>query len=380
MACRYTLEAAAGQELELQAEARSRGRGDARLISARGYERTFAARIRKPTNTTAALRPPGASDEEVAVMRQAFAGMIWSQQFYHFDVKRWLDGDPAQPAPPAARRSGRNVEWKHLDSHDIIAMPDKWEYPWFAGWDCAFHCIVLAYVDPAAAKHQLLMFFREWYMHPEGMLPAYEWNFSDVNPPIHAWAALTIFEIDGRADFNFLARAFHKLLINFTWWVNRNDAAGDNIFEGGFLGLDNIGPFDRSKLLPGGEILEQSDATAWMAKYCLNMLEIALVLANHDSAYEDIALKFFEHFGVDRLGDGRALGRGGWLFLRPVEETGWDDDRRPRALHGRTPADLRLRPVRCVAVGCAAHFSRAGPLVPGQRSSGQRLHETIHTK
>ena len=224
--------------------------------------------------------------------------MIWSQQFYHFDVKRWLDGDPAQPAPPAARREGRNVEWTHLDSRDIIVMPDKWEYPWFAAWDFAFHCIALSYVDPQAAKHQLLMFLREWYMHPEGMLPAYEWNFSDVNPPIHAWAALTIFEIDGRADFNFLARAFHKLLINFTWWVNRNDAAGDNIFEGGFLGLDNIGPFDRSKLLPRGEILEQSDATAWMAKYCLNMLEIALVLANHDSAYEDIALKFFEHFGA----------------------------------------------------------------------------------
>ena len=177
-------------------------------------------------------------------------------------------------------------------------MPDKWEYPWFAAWDCAFHCIVLAYVDPSAAKHQLLMFFREWYMHAEGMLPAYEWNFSDVNPPIHAWAALTIFEIDGRADFNFLARVFQKLLINFTWWVNRNDAAGDNIFEGEFLGLDNIGPFDRSKMLPAGEILEQSDATAWMAKYCLNMLEIALVLANHNSAYEDIALKFFEHFGA----------------------------------------------------------------------------------
>jgi hypothetical protein len=297
MACRYELDAGPGEELELRLRLTRDGEAAAMDLN-KGHEAAFAARIKEADEFYAALRPSASTDEEAAIMRQALAGLIWSQQFYHFDVKRWLDGDPAQPPPPATRRSGRNAEWKHLDSRDIIVMPDKWEYPWFAAWDCAFHCIVLAYVDPAAAKHQLLMFFREWYMHPAGMLPAYEWDFSDVNPPIHAWAALTIFEIDGRGDFKFLARAFQKLLINFTWWVNRNDAAGDNIFEGGFLGLDNIGPFDRSKMLPGGEILEQSDATAWMAKYCLNMLEIALVLANHDSAYEDIALKFFEHFAA----------------------------------------------------------------------------------
>ena len=211
---------------------------------------------------------------------------------------RWLEGDPAQPGPPAARLGGRNKAWKHLNSHDVLAMPDKWEYPWFASWDLAFHCVVLAHIDPSAAKHQLLLMFREWYMHPSGKLPAYEWDFSDVNPPVHAWAALTVFRIDGAADFNFLARAFHKLLINFTWWIDRKDALGDNIFEGGFLGLDNIGPFDRSAALPSGGVLEQSDATAWMAKYCLNMLEIALRLANHDAAYEDIAIKFFEHFAL----------------------------------------------------------------------------------
>ena len=198
--------------------------------------------------------------------------------------------------PPAARKSGRNAGWRHLDNRDIIAVPDKWEYPWYAAWDLAFHCVVLAHIDPAAAKHQLLLLCREWYMHPNGQLPAYEWAFDDVNPPVHAWAALTVFRIDGGTDFDFLARAFQKLLINFTWWVNRRDALGDNIFEGGFLGLDNIGPFDRSAMLPDGEMLEQSDGTAWMAKFCLNMLEMALRLANHDRAYEDVALKFFEHF------------------------------------------------------------------------------------
>jgi hypothetical protein len=229
-------------------------------------------------------------------MRQAFAGMVWSQQFYHYDVARWLDGDPNQPKPPPGRKHGRNARWRHLDNHDVIAMPDKWEYPWYAAWDLAFHSVVLAHIDPAAAKHQLLLLCREWFMHPNGQLPAYEWAFDDVNPPVHAWATLAVFRIDGAHDFDFLASAFHKLLLNFTWWVNRKDNLGDNIFEGGFLGLDNIGPFDRSAALPSGEVLEQSDGTAWMAKFCINMLEIALRLANHDRAYEGIALKFFEHF------------------------------------------------------------------------------------
>ena len=231
-------------------------------------------------------------------MRQAYAGMIWSQQFYHFSVARWLDGDPTEPKPPASRMTGRDAKWRHLNAHDIIAMPDTWEYPWFAAWDLAFHCVVLARIDPSAAKHQLLLLFREWYTHPNGQIPAYEWDFSDVNPPVQAWAALTVFRIDGGGDFDFLARVFHKLLINFTWWVNRKDALGDNVFEGGFLGLDNIGPFDRSAALPAGGVLEQSDGTAWMAKYCLNMLEMALRLANHNWSYEDIAIKFFEHFAA----------------------------------------------------------------------------------
>jgi hypothetical protein len=300
MACQYELEAGPGQEFEIRLRL-TRDGAAATMDIGEGYEGAFAARIKEADEFYQALRPARSTDEEAEVMRAAFASLIWSQQFYHFGVDQWLDGDPAQPAPPPERRSVRNADWRHLHGHDILVMPDKWEYPWFAAWDTAFHSVVLAYVDPAAAKHQLLMLLREWYMHPEGQLPAYEWNFSDCNPPIQAWAALTIFEIDGRADFNFLARSFQKLLINFTWWVNRNDATGDNIFEGGFLGLDNIGPFDRSKMLSGGEILEQSDATAWMAKYCLNMLEIALVLANHDSAYEDVALKFFEHFAAIAL-------------------------------------------------------------------------------
>ena len=295
MACWYRLTVPAGASVELRLRLAHTGDAEA-LDLASGVEQVLAAREQEADEYYAALRPADATDDEARVMRQAFAGMIWSQQFYHYDVARWLDGDPAEPAPPPERKSGRNAGWRHLDNHDVIAMPDKWEYPWYAAWDLAFHSVVLAHVDPAAAKHQLLLLFREWYMHPNGQLPAYEWAFGDVNPPVHAWAALAVFRIDGGRDLNFLARAFHKLLINFTWWVNRKDALGDNIFEGGFLGLDNIGPFDRSAMLPTGELLEQSDGTAWMAKFCLNMLEMALRLANHDRSYEDLALKFFEHF------------------------------------------------------------------------------------
>jgi hypothetical protein len=295
LACRYHLSVPPRGMVELRLRlARDDQAGGADLVD--GFERTLTQRSREADEYYATLRPASATDDEAAVMRQAFAGMIWSQQFYHFDVSRWLAGDPAQPPPPATHSRGRNSGWRHVNCHDVIAMPDKWEYPWFAAWDLAFHCVVLAHIDPAAAKHQLLLLCREWYMHPNGQLPAYEWDFGDVNPPVQAWAVLTVFRIDGGTDFQFLARAFHKLLINFTWWVNRKDALGDNVFEGGFLGLDNIGPFDRSATLPGGEVLEQSDGTAWMAKYCLNMLEIALRLANHDPTYEDVAVKFFEHF------------------------------------------------------------------------------------
>ena len=244
----------------------------------------------------APLTPDDASADEAMVMRQAFAGMLWSKQFYHYDVERWLEGDPAQPPPPGERWEGRNAGWSHFHAVDVISMPDTWEYPWFAAWDLAFHCVALAHVDPAFAKRQLILLCREWYMHPNGQLPAYEWTFDDVNPPVHAWAALRVFEIDGGRDYDFLERIFHKLLINFTWWVNRKDQEGNNVFEGGFLGLDNIGPFNRSSLPPGFGHLEQSDGTAWMAMYCLNLLELALVLAHRDATYEDVATKFFEHF------------------------------------------------------------------------------------
>ena len=234
------------------------------------------------------------------VQRQALAGMLWSKQFYMLDVRRWLDGDPAQPPPPDSRKHGRNEEWRHLDNADVISMPDTWEYPWYAAWDLAFHCVTFALIDPVFAKRQLLLLMRERYMHPNGQLPAYEWAFGDVNPPVHAWAVLRVFQMDraltGVADRAFLEKCFHKLLLNFTWWVNRKDAAGRNIFGGGFLGLDNIAIFDRSRPLPTGGSIDQSDGTAWMAMFTLNLLRIALELALEDAAYEDMATKFFEHF------------------------------------------------------------------------------------
>ena len=243
---------------------------------------------------------PDLSEEERLVQRQAFAGMLWNKQFYHYDVNRWLKGDPQSPPPPAERLKGRNAEWGHLYNADVISMPDKWEYPWYAAWDLAFHCIPLAMVDPAFAKEQLVLLVREWYMHPNGQLPAYEWALGDVNPPVHAWAAWRVYKIEkkrrGVGDRRFLERVFHKLLLNFTWWVNRKDTEGKNIFQGGFLGLDNIGVFDRSKPLPTGGHIEQSDATSWMGMYCLTMLAIAMELARENRAYEDVASKFFEHF------------------------------------------------------------------------------------
>ncbi|HEY2316664.1 MAG TPA: hypothetical protein VGH67_00070 [Solirubrobacteraceae bacterium] len=261
------------------------------------FAEVMAAREREADAFYGELTPASASAEEALILRQAFAGMLWSKQFFHFDVRRWLTGDPAYPPPPPERLSGRNHEWTHLNNRDVISMPDKWEYPWYAAWDLAFHCVALAHVDPEFAKSQLILLCREWYVHPNGQLPAYEWNFSDVNPPVQAWAALRVHEIAGDDDFDFLARVLHKLLLNFNWWVNRKDVAGDNLFEGGFLGLDNIGPFDRSKL-PVDGVLEQSDGTAWMAMYCQDLLEMALALTRHDRVYEDLATKFFEHFAL----------------------------------------------------------------------------------
>jgi len=240
------------------------------------------------------------SEDAKLVQRQALAGMMWGKQFYYFNVRQWLNGDPSQPAPPTTRRHGRNSDWPHMKNADIISMPDKWEYPWFAAWDLAFHCIPISLIDPDFAKNQLSLLTKEWYMHPNGQIPAYEWAFGDVNPPIHPWACYFVYMLDKElrknADVNFLKQTFHKLLINFTWWVNRKDPGGKNVFEGGFLGLDNIGVFDRSAPLPTGGHLEQADGTAWMAFYCQVMLQIALELAEHDPVYEEMAIKFAEHF------------------------------------------------------------------------------------
>ena len=264
------------------------------------FDQIISERQREASEFYATVIPGSLSPDARNVMRQSFAGLLWSKQFYHYDVARWLRGDPGGPEPPAERLRGRNHEWTHLYNADVISMPDKWEYPWYAAWDLAFHCIPLALVDSEFAKEQLLLMLREWYMHPNGQLPAYEWAFGDVNPPVHAWAAWRVYKVErkrrGTGDRKFLERVFHKLLLNFTWWVNRKDAEGKNVFQGGFLGLDNIGVFDRSAPLPTGGHIEQSDGTSWMGMYCLNMLAIALELAREDAAYEDVASKFLEHF------------------------------------------------------------------------------------
>jgi hypothetical protein len=280
------------------------------------FDKTFSLRKDEADEFYATVIPQDLSADAQNVMRQGFAGMLWSKQFYHYVVKDWLQGDPGTPSPPQERQSGRNHQWTHVYNADVISMPDKWEYPWYAAWDLAFHCVPLALVDPDFAKEQLTLMLREWYMHPNGQIPAYEWAFSDVNPPVHAWAAWRVYKIDkkqtGKSDRDFLKRIFHKLMLNFTWWVNRKDAEGMNIFQGGFLGLDNIGVFDRSAPLPTGGYLQQSDGTSWMAMYTLNLLAIALELAKHESCYEDLASKFWEHFiyianamshrGGDRVG------------------------------------------------------------------------------
>jgi hypothetical protein len=264
-----------------------------------GFEETFGERRSEADAFHASRLPKGLTEEERLVARQAYAGLLWTKQFYHFAVKDWLEGDPSQPPPPASRKNGRNSGWTHLYNRDVISMPDKWEYPGYAAWDLAFHMIPFARLDPDFAKQQLVLLLREWYMHPNGQIPAYEFAFGDVNPPVHAWAAWRIYKMTGARggrDRVFLARVFHKLLLNFTWWVNRKDPEGRNLFAGGFLGLDNIGVFDRSSRLPTGGHLEQADGTAWMAFYCLTMLSMAIELASEDPAYEDVASKFFEHF------------------------------------------------------------------------------------
>ena len=298
-ALRYDLTIAPGESHEIRLRLSEAGADAAGTTAAdhfSDFDGILVRREREADEFYAALTPADSSPEEAKVMRQAFAGLLWSKQFYHYNVRRWLEGDPATPPPPAGRDDIRNGDWRNLNARDIILMPDPWEYPWFASWDLAFHCVTMAHIDPAFAKAQLILMLREWYMHPTGQLPAYEWNFSDVNPPTHAWAALRVFELDGGTDFEFLGRVFHKLLMNFTWWTNNKDHGDKNLFEGGFMGLDNIAPLNRSTLPPEVGILEQADATAWMAMYALDLLKMALRLAAHDGAYEDVATTFFEHF------------------------------------------------------------------------------------
>ena len=266
----------------------------------RKFEQLFDRRKQEADEFYQALIPPHATPDLINIQRQALAGMLWTKQYYNIDIPRWLEGDPGQIPPPKSRKYGRNHEWKYLNNEDILSMPDKWEYPWYAAWDLAFHCVPIAMIDPEFAKNQLILIMREWYMAPNGQIPAYEWNFSDVNPPVEAWAAMRVYRMEkeksGKGDIQFLKRVFQKLIINFTWWVNRKDVNGNNIFEGGFLGLDNIGVFDRSNELPDGGHLEQADGTSWMAMYCLNMLQMALEISLEDPSYEDVTTKFLEHF------------------------------------------------------------------------------------
>ncbi|HEY1792810.1 MAG TPA: hypothetical protein VGG34_07820 [Opitutaceae bacterium] len=352
------LDLAPGEErsvrLRLRADAAAEAFGDS-------FASAFEARLREADEFHASL--PGPADpEQRRVARQANAGLLWSKQFYTYIVQDWLVGDANFPPPPAARLDGRNHDWSHVYSRDVISMPDKWEYPWFAAWDLAFHMISMARLDPSFAKHQLNLLLREWYMHPNGQIPAYEWNFSDVNPPVHAWACWRVYKITaprGQRDRNFLARVFQKLLVNFTWWVNRKDICGKHVFSGGFLGLDNIGVFDRSKPLPGGGQLEQADGTAWMAFYCSTMLAMALELAEGDPAYEDIASKFFEHFVA--IADAMNNLGGGGLWH---EEDGFYYDQ--LLVHGNS-MPLRLRSAVGIIPLFAVEFIEVGRLdkLPG---------------
>ncbi len=303
-AAHYSSEIPSGKSWAIQArllDSNPAGSGEtAREFFGAPFDAIFEQRVKEADEFYEQRIHLGMSDDPRLVQRQAFAGLLWGKQSYHYDVDRWLKGDPTQPAPDARRYQGRNHDWIYLYNSDVISMPDKWEYPWYAAWDTAFHCVAMALIDPDFAKDQLVLFLREWYMAPNGQLPAYEWNFSDVNPPVHAWAAWRVYKIAGRIqdkpDRAFLERVFHKLLLNFTWWVNRKDPQGKNVFEGGFLGLDNIGVFDRSQPLGPGNFIQQSDGTSWMAMFCLDMLSMAMELAREDPAYEDVASKFFEHF------------------------------------------------------------------------------------
>jgi hypothetical protein len=298
VAALYRLDVPAGGDVSVRLRLTARGATESHGLR-EAFDGVFRDRMREADEFYAHRLPRGLSDDERRIVRQAYAGLLWGKQFYHYIVRDWLEGDPEQPPPPTRRASGRNAGWPHVYNRDVISMPDKWEYPWYAAWDLAFHMIPLARIDPDFAKQQLVLFLREWYMHPNGQLPAYEFDFGDVNPPVHAWACWRVYKMTGARgarDRVFLSRCFQKLVINFTWWVNRKDHDGNNMFSGGFLGLDNVGVFDRSKPLPTGGHLEQADGTAWMASFCAAMLSIALELSRENPATEDMASKFFEHF------------------------------------------------------------------------------------
>jgi Glycosyl hydrolase family 63 C-terminal domain len=298
-AAHLVLEIPAGGEVVLRLRLRGVVPNGAEEAFGPAFDATFDLRLREADAFYARHTHAALDEDERRIVRQCYAGLLWSKQFYHYVVTEWLAGDPGAPTPPPERRDGRNHDWGHLHNRDVISMPDTWEYPWYAAWDLAFHMVAMANIDPEYAKEQLVLFLREWYMHPNGQLPAYEWALGDVNPPVHAWAAWRVYKVSGKPgarDRRFLERVFQKLVINFTWWINRKDEDGNHIFSGGFLGLDNIGVFDRSKPLPTGGHLEQADGTAWMAAYCGTMLSIALELAREDPVYEDIASTFFEHF------------------------------------------------------------------------------------
>ncbi|HTQ10506.1 MAG TPA: hypothetical protein VMI31_10580 [Fimbriimonadaceae bacterium] len=298
----YTLKVKAGesQTVRLRLTDREFDEASGKMPFGQSFDDHVDLRRRESDAFYDTVIPSELSEDAKNTMRQAIAGLLWSKQHYHYAVEKWLQGDSAEPKPPASRLKGRNSQWVHVYASDVISMPDKWEYPWFASWDLAFHCVSLAIVDSEFAKQQLILLLREWYMHPNGQIPAYEWAFGDANPPVHAWSALRVFRIEkkrkGQGDYEFLERVFHKLLLNFTWWVNRKDMEGRNLFQGGFLGLDNIGIFDRSAELPIGGFLEQADGTAWMGFFCLNLMSMALELAAVKPAYEDVATKFLEHF------------------------------------------------------------------------------------
>jgi hypothetical protein len=343
--------------------------------AASAFDAVVTAREADADEFYAALAPAGTTTEEQRVLRQASAGLVWSKQIYPYDVGRWLDGDPGQPPPAGSRRGVRNDAWRHLDSFDVLAMPDPWEYPWFAAWDLAFHAVAWAHLDPAFAKYQTLVLLREWFQHPNGALPAYEWNFDDVNPPIHVLAALRVYRIDGAHDREFLERAFQKLLVNFTWWLNREDEDGNNVFGGGFLGLDNISPMDRSKL-PDGVTLEQADGTAWMAYYAMSMLVIAVELAQENPVYDDMVVKFLEQFLQIR----RALEDQGlydtedaFFYDRLVHPSGESTPVRVRTIAGLVP----LLPAVGLPRPQAAHVDRLGKGFARVRESWARQGGTL---